>query len=408
MALSDFPLTQEIIDRFSPVIPSLRGAFAGEMAQAGNELRSIQAAQAALAANPNANVDEIQRAIALALQSPPPAAPASKPQTVDQITATANTALQDPTISTASRPVASQPQPQRGGGLLEMFGLQKMQPGAQGETGQKFYERDRFKDFSGTMANWLNSMTLNPDPNLAANMDAGKQRRTANKSRNRTVDYLRKTGMNDLADMMEAGQIDAQAVMSELLKKRLSATNGAYSKEQMGMLNTLRDDLRTDLGIFEQVRDGYQNIITFYENGNAVSDYALAVSFAKVLDPGSVAREGEVAAVQNAGAKFPALQQALINSITGTGSLTQAVRHQIAEATTNIYRNKAKSAQYTLGQYQKTAESAGLPADLLQMSALITEPVSLPSYNVPQSAIDAGITQEQWNTLSIQDKREFM
>jgi len=408
MALSEFPLTQDIIDRFSPVIPSLRGAFAGEMAQAGNELRSIQAAQAALAANPNANVDEIQRAIALALQSPPPAAPASNAQTVEEITATARTALKDPIISTTSRPAASQPQPQRGGGLLEMFGLQKMQPGAQGETGQKFYERDRFKDFSGTMANWLNSMTLNPDPNLAANMDAGKQRRTANKSRNRTVDYLRRTGMNDLADMMEAGQIDAQAVMSELLKKRLSANNGVYSKEQMGMLNTLRDDLRADLGIFEQVRDGYQNIITFYENGNAVTDYALAVSFAKVLDPGSVAREGEVQAVQNAGARFPALQQALKNAITGEGSLTQAVRHQIAEATTNIYRNKAQAAQYTLGQYQKTAESAGLPADLLQMSARITEPVSLPPYNVPQSAIDAGITQEQWNTLSMQDKREFM
>lgn len=369
MALSEFPLTQDIIDRFSPVIPSLRGAMAGEFAKAGNELRSIQAAQAALAANPNANVDEIQRAIALALQTPPPAAPANNPQTVNQTTATANTALQDPTISTASRPAA--PQQQGGGGLLEMFGLQKMQPGAQGETGQKFYERDRFKDFSGTMANWLNSMTLNPDPNLAANMDAGKQRRTASKSRNRTVDMLtQKAESGDtvaaaVLSALNTGAITAKDAISTYLSQTLTdpKTQGEMAKRVMEARKEFSG--RAEAKGFSEVSFAYGRIASAIQGGpTAAGDLSLIFNFMKMLDPGSVVRESEFSAAASAGSYGERIK-ALVGSIEEGTLLSAAQRADFVARATGLYNSAQDQYDKVANQYRDFAVQAGLDPNLV-------------------------------------------
>jgi hypothetical protein len=182
---------------------------------------------------------------------------------------------------------------------------------------------------------------------------------------------------------------------------------GALSKDQLSGLNSLRDDLRTELKPFEIVKSGYNNITTFYNNPSATSDYALAVAFAKILDPGSVAREGEVAAVQNAGARIPALGQALKNAITGEGQLTQPVRQQIAELATKVYAERQGEAQKTITGYGEIAKRAGLPAEFLY-SGSIPEAVSVIPAVVPQTAIDQGITQEQWDASPIEDKKAAM
>ena len=87
-------------------------------------------------------------------------------------------------------------------------------------------------------------------------------------------------------------------VTGEVIYETPTPPAPAISDEQFGNINTLRDDVRTDLATFEVVKQGYNNITTFYTNPSGTSDYALAVAFAKILDPSSVAREGEVAAVQ--------------------------------------------------------------------------------------------------------------
>lgn len=409
MALSDFPLTQEIIDRFSPVIPSLRGAMAGEFAKAGNELRSIQAAQAALAANPNANVDDLQRAIALALQSPPPAAPASNAQTVDEITTTANTALQNPTISTTSRPAAPQPQPQRGGGLLEMFGLQKMQPGAQGETGQRFYERDRFKDFSGTMANWLNSMTLNPDPNLAANMDAARQRRTANKSRNRTVDMLtQKAESGDtvaaaVLGALNTGAITAKDAISTYLSQTLTdpKTQGEISKRIMEARKEFSG--RAEAKGFSEISFAYGRIASAIQGGpTAAGDLSLIFNFMKMLDPGSVVRESEFSAAASAGSYGERIK-ALVGSIEDGTLLSDAQRADFVARATGLYNSAKGQYDKVANQYRDFAVQAGLDPDLVvpdisYAGELLKRPTILDVPPRPTSGASAAMfpTDEAW------------
>ena len=116
----------------------------------------------------------------------------------------------------------AQQQQQRPRGLLEQFGLQKMQSGAAGETGQRFYQRDSFKDLADRLAVGFNSMTLRPDPNFSAMVEGRRQERAQRNSRNKTVEYLRANGMGQYADMVEAGQMKASQVLGAIMEKSMA------------------------------------------------------------------------------------------------------------------------------------------------------------------------------------------
>ena len=89
----------------------------------------------------------------------------------------------------------------------------------------------------------------------------------------------------------------------------------------------------------------------------------LYVAFAKIVDPGSVAREGEVRAVQNAGSMFPAFKQFLESAldVTGkTGRLSRVMRREIANLASQMYNTKAQDAQKSIYNYERLAKKAGL------------------------------------------------
>lgn len=207
------------------------------------------------------------------------------------------------------------------------------------------------------------------------------------------------------ADPMDAIQLEKAQIELDQLKN--PPAQPAMTDEMFGNLNTLRDDVRTDLATFEVVKQGYNNIITFYSNPSGTSDYALAVAFAKILDPTSVAREGEVAAVQNAGAKVPALGQALKNAITGEGALTPQVRQDIAENATRLYAERAAEAQRRLDVYGQLADQMGIPRQFIYGSEIPAAQPVIPSV-VPPSAAAAGVMQEDWDVMTQDERRAFM
>lgn len=129
------------------------------------------------------------------------------------------------------------------------------------------------------------------------------------------------------------------------------------------LANTYRDDLRSESSVanFNLVADGAKTIETLYKNPGAVSDYALAVAFAKIVDPGSVAREGEVNAVTSAGAAFPALARSLNNAIAGTGKMPEDMKAEIARLAARFYNDRAARALPVLQSYQTRVERQGIP-----------------------------------------------
>lgn len=225
---------------------------------------------------------------------------------------------------------------------------------------------------------------------------------------NKTIEWLRSNGYADLAAIVEQNPQIASQVMAEITKQRMAPKTSGYTKEQISLMGSLRDDLRKDTETYKLISEGFGRIEAFYNNPNAVTDYALAVAFAKVLDPGSVAREGEVAAVANAGAKVPALGQALKNAITGEGRLTPTVRQQIAEAARQEYINVVPKAQQTISGYEKIAGQAGLTLQDIYAGPQFEMPGPIIPAIIPQSAIDAGLDQEDWTNMPIKDKKEFL
>ena len=74
-------------------------------------------------------------------------------------------------------------------GLLDLIGLQKMQPGAQGETGRRFYQRPSFGRFLEALGAGANQLRAEPDANYDRNMMA---RRKAQFERRQVADQRQK------------------------------------------------------------------------------------------------------------------------------------------------------------------------------------------------------------------------
>ena len=102
-------------------------------------------------------------------------------------------------------------------GLLGTLGIQKMEEGAPGEAGQRFYERDTFKDTAAALAQGFAAMGGNESLQDFASTVASQ--RTEAKARNKTVEYLRANGRGDLADMIDQGMISGKDAATVLLAK---------------------------------------------------------------------------------------------------------------------------------------------------------------------------------------------
>jgi len=128
-----------------------------------------------------------------------------------------------------SQPMAQpmQQQQQQPRGILEMFGVQKMNPEAQGETAVPFYQRDAFRNTIGGLAAGLNQMRLRPDPGLAQRIGGYRQQREQQAQTNRTLEYLQQQpGSEAFLEMIRAGGQPA-AVLQAYQKSRQQAAAAA-------------------------------------------------------------------------------------------------------------------------------------------------------------------------------------
>ena len=96
------------------------------------------------------------------------------------------------------------------------------------------------------------------------------------------------------------------------------------------------------------------------------------------------------------------------NAITGEGRLTPTVRQQIAEAARQEYINVVPKAQQTISGYEKIAGQAGLTLQDIYAGPQFEMPGPIIPAIIPQSAIDAGLDQEDWTNMPIKDKKEFL
>lgn len=108
--------------------------------------------------------------------------------------------------------------------FLQMLGLQKQIEGAEGEDGQKFYQRDTTKNNALNLASALNSLRLNPDAGLDARVAATQGQRKQAATNNRTAKFLEAQGRTDLANAILSGAMTGQEAYQALQQEKIATT----------------------------------------------------------------------------------------------------------------------------------------------------------------------------------------
>ena len=287
-----------------------------------------------------------------------------------------------------AQPMQTQPQPQRG--ILDMFGVQKMDPEAQGETALPFYQRPTFSNFMGDLALGFNQMRLRPDPGLAQRIGGQRQQREQQAQTNRTLEYLKQQPGSEAAlELIRSGASPTQGLQFyyeslqqpvadpirgiEVGERIVNPVTGEviYEPAQGDQPAFDADDVqsaRKEFTALPQVKSfadqttAYGRIISSIADPSPAGDLSLIFNYMKVLDPGSVVREGEFATAQNAGS-IDDRTRGLYNRIISGERLSEAQRADFADRATRLYSGAEQQYRSIADQYGQFAAAAGLPAE---------------------------------------------
>lgn len=118
----------------------------------------------------------------------------------------------------------------------------------------------------------------------------------------------------------------------------------------------LRSDYQRQIKEIVPIYDGWQRVQSGAKLGSGVGDMSIIFGYMKMLDPGSVVREGEYANARNA-AGVPEQIMAEYNRIVGGGILSESQRQQFlqgAEAAWKPYEARMNDAKRVYGDLAKS------------------------------------------------------
>jgi hypothetical protein len=143
-----------------------------------------------------------------------------------------------------------------------------------------------------------------------------------------------------------------------------------------------------DVKAFNDVATSYQQVrsLALKPNAGPAEDMALTYSFMKMLDPGSVVREGEFAMVGRTAGLPDQIVMALQQVDKGKG-LTPDLRRKLVGAAQTVYEARKDRYGALVQQYQGYARDMGLPDGTIQARADVGEPAKKPA---------TGHTDAQW------------
>lgn len=149
------------------------------------------------------------------------------------------------------------------------------------------------------------------------------------------------------------GPMKGQRVFPDVTKEKEEEEKEAFN---FGDEDKLRDDFRSESKEFVKVRDAYGRILS--TDATAAGDLALIFNYMKMLDPGSVVREGEFATAQNS-AGIPERIRAQYNRVKSGERLTETTRADFLQQAKNLYETQADSQSYLEAEYKTYAEEYG-------------------------------------------------
>jgi hypothetical protein len=206
-------------------------------------------------------------------------------------------------------------------GLLEMFGIQKRDPNAQGETAQPFYQRQTFGDTLARMAPALGKMgVMGLEGPAQASLDARNQRQGQERQMNKTIEWLgSQPGGAEFVKLAEAmgPQAALQAYMQANQPKEAGYTQvrgsdiGMQGESANMMFNVGPDGKITGIGGGAPVTNVTTNV---GPNASAFSEET-----GKILAKEANEVVGQASIAQRSMGQLDSLEIALQNSPEGAG-----------------------------------------------------------------------------------------
>ena len=335
-----------------------------------------------------------------------------------------------------AQPMQQQQQPR---GILEMFGVQKMNPEAQGETALPFYQRPTFSNLMGDLALGFNQMRLRPDEGLAQRIGGRRQQREQQAQTNRSIEYLKQQpGSAPFIEYINAGMSVPQAlqlyqqsrqqavaepmrgievgdrivnpVTGEVIYEPAPTAEPAFDAEAV-------QSARKEFTALPQVKSfadqtaAYGRIISSVADPSPAGDLSLIFNYMKVLDPGSVVREGEFATAQNAGS-IDDRTRGLYNRIVSGERLSEAQRADFADRATRLYSGAEQQYRDIADQYGGFAQAAGLPVERVIPDfgfggELYQKPLALTPPPAP-TGVPAEDWAIAWQNMTDEERQKFM
>ena len=340
-----------------------------------------------------------------------------------------------------AQPMQQQQQPR---GILEMFGVQKMNPEAQGETAVPFYQRPTFSNLMGDLALGFNQMRLRPDEGLAQRIGGRRQQREQQAQTNRTLEYLQQQpGSEAAVELIRSGASPTQALQFyQQSRQQAAAAAGGEIREVDGKLVRLMPDgtvtelyaptepafdadavqsARKEFTALPQVKSfadqtaAYGRILSSLERDvgqvSPAGDLALIFNYMKILDPGSTVREGEFATAAKAG-NFGTQIASLVSQIETGELLTESQRADFADRATRLYQGAENQFRSIADQYGSYASARGLPVERVIPDfgfggELYQKPLAFTPPPVP-TGVSAGDWAIAWQNMTDEERQKFM
>ena len=204
------------------------------------------------------------------------------------------------------------------------------------------------------------------------------------KKRNQTMEFLR-TKAPELADMVDAGMSTSEALQmyaksrtAEQPKPTASIQEYEYAKKAGAFNGSFTDwqtkgireqdptfgreqDLRKEYGAtpeykrYDDVRAAYERVRSSASMDSGAGDIGTIFGYMKMLDPGSVVREGEFATAQNSSG-IPDRIRNIYNAAMSGERLTPEQRAEFVRVSDALYENEARRIE---GVNQRYGDIAG-------------------------------------------------
>lgn len=156
-------------------------------------------------------------------------------------------------------------------------------------------------------------------------------------------------------------------------------------KDRFAQEDKLRDEYNSLSKDFLKVRDAHTRVVRSAQDPSPAGDLALIFNYMKVLDPGSVVREGEFATAQSAGG-VPQQIRAQYNRVVSGERLSDDIRRDFVDRSTRLFEGQLENQQELEQKYSKLAERNQLDPQNVVINYRLVEQV--------ESQLPPGITEQ--------------